>query len=74
MKEIGRKSPRQWRKMWRITLLNLWVLLCAIAWQQVQAQDGSVLVLEIEGPVTPAMASYFERGIAAAEETGATAV
>ncbi|MCB8965586.1 MAG: nodulation protein NfeD [Ardenticatenaceae bacterium] len=60
--------------MWRIALLNLWVLLCAIAWQQVQAQDGSVLVLEIEGPVTPAMASYFERGIAAAEETGATAV
>ncbi|MEZ4644021.1 MAG: ATP-dependent Clp protease proteolytic subunit [Chloroflexota bacterium] len=55
-------------------MLNLWVLLCAIAWQQVQAQDGSVLVLEIEGPVTPAMASYFERGIAAAEETGATAV
>ena len=36
--------------------------------------DGEVLVLEIEGPVTPAMASYFERGIAAAEERDAAAM
>jgi membrane-bound serine protease (ClpP class) len=33
-----------------------------------------VLVLEIEGPVTPAMASYFERGIAEAEASGAEAL
>jgi membrane-bound serine protease (ClpP class) len=30
------------------------------------AQSGQVLVLEIKGPVTPAMASYFDRGIEAA--------
>lgn len=40
----------------------------------VQAQGQDVLLLEIEGPVTPAMANYFERGIAAGEEQGATAV
>ncbi len=40
----------------------------------VQAQGREVLLLEIEGPVTPAMASYFERGIAEAEETGAQAL
>ncbi|MCP4423944.1 MAG: nodulation protein NfeD, partial [Chloroflexi bacterium] len=39
-----------------------------------QAQSRDVLVLEIDGPVTPAMASYFERGIAKAEESGAHAV
>ncbi|MCA9935952.1 MAG: nodulation protein NfeD, partial [Anaerolineales bacterium] len=38
------------------------------------AQSGEVLVLEIEGPVTPAMESYFQRGIAAGEAEGATAV
>lgn len=37
-------------------------------------QDNSVLVLEIDGAVTPAMASYFERGIAAGEARDAAAV
>ena len=40
----------------------------------VQAQGQDVLVLEIEGPVTPAMASYFERGIAEAEAIGRQAL
>ncbi len=38
------------------------------------AQSQDVLILEIEGPVTPAMANYFERGITAGEESDAAAV
>lgn len=37
-------------------------------------QGGEVLVLEAEGPVTPAMASYLERGVTEGEEVGAAAV
>lgn len=40
----------------------------------IQAQNQDVLLLEVEGPVTPAMASYFERGIKEAEATGVHAV
>ncbi len=42
--------------------------------QMAAAQGREVLVLEAEGPVTPAMANYFERGIAAGEAQGAEAV
>jgi len=38
------------------------------------AQADQVLVLEIEGPVTPAMASYFDRAIEEAEQGKASAV
>jgi len=52
------------------SLLTVW-----LAAGVVQAQQGGdVLVLEAEGPVTPAMASYFERGIAEGEEVDAAAV
>jgi membrane-bound serine protease (ClpP class) len=40
----------------------------------VSAQGGTVLVLEIEGPVTPVMMSYISRGIQQAESTGAEAM
>lgn len=40
----------------------------------VSAQGSTVLVLEIEGPVTPVMLSYISRGIEQAEATGAEAV
>jgi membrane-bound serine protease (ClpP class) len=40
----------------------------------VAAQGDQVLLLEIEGPVTPAMASYFDRAIDEAERRGASAV
>ncbi len=40
----------------------------------IHAQNNDVILLEAEGPVTPAMASYLERGIRAAEEAEATAV
>jgi membrane-bound serine protease (ClpP class) len=38
------------------------------------AEDDQVLVLEIAGPVTPAMQAYFERGISAGLTQGAEAV
>lgn len=38
------------------------------------AAGETVRVLSIEGPVTPAMGSYFERGISMAEREGAMAV
>jgi len=38
------------------------------------AQSGDVLVLHIEGPVTPAMRSYFERGILEGKGRDAEAV
>ena len=38
------------------------------------AAEGQVVVLSIEGPITPAMVNYFERGIATAEREGAQAV
>lgn len=38
------------------------------------AQGNEILLLQVEGPVTPAMASYFERGISEAEASGAMAV
>ncbi len=56
----------------RWALLAL-LLLFGSVWQA-SAQSRNVLLLQIEGPVTPAMASYFERGIRAGEERGAEAV
>ena len=38
------------------------------------AQSNEALVLNIEGPVTPAMESYFQRGIAAGEAENVAAV
>jgi len=40
----------------------------------VAAQGGEVLLLEVEGPVTPAMASFFDRAIDEAEKAQASAV
>jgi membrane-bound serine protease (ClpP class) len=51
-----------------------WMLLiwgAAVVYAQ---QSGEVLTLQMEGPVTPAMASYFERGIETAEQEEAAAV
>ncbi len=50
------------------------LLLFLIGVQQLSAQNSNVLVLEVEGPVTPAMANYFERGIKAGETQGAEAI
>ena len=56
-----------------IALLVLLMALTGLA-IPVSAQDEQVLVVEIEGPVTPAMASYFQRAILAGERNGVTAI
>lgn len=50
------------------------VILLFLGIHMAAAQGSEVLVLEVEGPVTPAMANYFERGIAAGTSQGAEAV
>lgn len=63
--------------MKRIWFILLFVAILAGYPALGQAQEGragrDVLILDVEGPVTPAMASYFERGINAAEKEGAEA-
>jgi membrane-bound serine protease (ClpP class) len=60
--------------MGRIIYSAFVLLLVILGAGVAQAQDEEVIVLEVEGPVTPAMASYFERGIEAAESGGSSAV
>jgi membrane-bound serine protease (ClpP class) len=56
-------------------LLFLWLVLLLSAASNARAQDvRHVDVLEIEGPVTPIMISYIERGIRMAEANGAEAL
>lgn len=57
--------------------LLFWLYLVLIALASVApagAADRTVRLLAIEGQVTPAMITYFERGIEAAEKTGDQAV
>ncbi|MCB9422637.1 MAG: nodulation protein NfeD [Ardenticatenaceae bacterium] len=60
--------------MRKVTVLILGVFVFWLGVWSAQAQGSEVLVLEIEGAVTPAMASYFERGIAEAEARDAEAL
>lgn len=61
---------KQNRKKWPACLL--WLVLLLSAASGAGAQSGRhVDVLEIEGPVTPIMISYIERGIRTAEDDGA---
>ena len=54
-------------------LLVFWLAAAVIHLARAQT-GGDVLLLQVEGPVTPAMAEYFARGVKTAEEEGATAV
>ena len=58
--------------MKRLLLLFLLFTFWTVA--PVQAQENEIVMLEIEGPVTQAMADYFNRGVAEAESRGATAI
>lgn len=62
------------RKSSIILFAILLVSILFVALPTAEAQENNVVVLTMEGPVTPAMADYFRRGISAAEEQGATAV
>lgn len=57
--------------MRRFIWLSLAILFVLIL-PPVRAQSGNVLLMEITGPVTPAMLSYFERGVQQAEQENAT--
>ena len=61
---------RRNRVGWAVVLVYLAMILASAI--GVSAQDAHhVNVLEIEGPVTPIMISYIERGLATAESDGA---
>lgn len=63
------------RTMYRkgITLLFI-TLVLLFGWRVSHAQRQQVILLEMDGPVTPVMANYFERGIETAVSDGAHAV
>lgn len=56
-----------------LLLCALFALMVLSTISPVTAQSDHIIVAEIEGPVTPTMASYFDRAIQTAEETGALA-
>lgn len=62
------------RRLGLIFFILLGVSLFSILPLHTQAQSQEVLVLEVEGAVTPVMADYFQRGIDTAAASGATAV
>ena len=62
------------RKHRQLALALSLVCLLLLGYSVQASADQEVLILEIEGPVTPAMHSYFERGIAAGEADGVAAV
>jgi len=60
----------------RIILVGLFVMIASAIWlRMVSAQErNEVLVLTVEGAVSPVMLNYIERGITAAENQGAEAL
>jgi membrane-bound serine protease (ClpP class) len=60
------------RHRWSI-LVSIAILLALLLFRPAAAQQDAPLVLELiaDGPVTPAMAQYLERGIRSAEQRGA---
>ena len=56
-------------------LIGLLITLVLLGyWNRAHAQENEIILLEAEGPVTPALTGYLERGIRTAEEEKATAV
>ena len=63
------------RNRMRSLMVLLWLVLLLLSVAGVGAQEARpVYVLDIEGPVTPIMISYIERGIKTAEVEGAEAL
>ena len=60
----------------RVFLLITLLAMLAFSYLNAQAQNnsGMALSLSIEGPLTPALAEYLERGLSAAEEENAQLV
>ena len=75
MISLSRKSSKkQIQVAFAALFLLAFVALIFVQAQRVQAQSSNVAVLEFDGPVTPIMHTYFERGLAEAAVSGADAV
>lgn len=70
-KRTGRRLALFLRLALVLPILSSFAVISAAA---EPSADEHVVVLEIEGPVTPVMISYIERGIQTAGETGAQAL
>lgn len=68
------KRPKPLRSIRRLLLLTALFLLFSSVLSTLAQAARPVLLLEATGPVTPAMASYFDRGIRTAERQEAEAV
>ena len=62
------------RNLYLILPVLYFLALLSLLTAPLQAQSSQVLVGDIEGPVTPAMAAYFERLVEEGEQQGVTAV
>ena len=64
-----------WTRKMRRLLISFFTILILVSFVQYgNAQNDEIILLSAEGPVTPAMAGYLERGIRTAEEANAAAV
>ncbi len=70
----NKSSKKQNQVAFAALFLLAFVALIFVQAQRVQAQGSNVAVLEFDGPVTPIMHTYFERGLAEAAVSGADAV
>lgn len=70
----NKSSKKQIQVTFAALFLLAFVVLIFVQAQWVQAQSSNVAVLEFDGPVTPIMHTYFERGLAEAAVSGADAV
>jgi len=68
MKQLAGKPQAKWLLLWT---LFIFIVLSAIS--PAAAEGDHIVVAEIEGPVTTAMANYFDRVIQTAENSGALA-
>lgn len=69
VRSIARSSLPGWRVLSVLLIATIFLAVLPAG-----AQGEEYLLLEIEGPVTPAMATYFERAIEEAQADGANAV
>jgi membrane-bound serine protease (ClpP class) len=63
-----------YKRLWALPVILLILLGYLATGKIIFAQSNDVIVLEADGPVTPAMAGYLQRGLKTADEIDATAV
>ena len=70
VRNATRRDPRTQRPGLLLLLLLALAVLALVLPVAAQDEGAEVLLLRAEGPVTPAMLTYLERGVAAGEERG----